>query len=391
LAVYAEGFREELFDRGYTWGSAAHQVHLMAHVSRWLEASGLQPGELTPAAVERFLEVRRAEGYGRQVSPRGMAPLLDYLRGLGVVAAQQAVPLLTPAEKVLARYARYLVAERSLAAASVRLYAGVARRFLDRVSFDNDLTVREVSAATVSRFVRCECGRRGPASAKVTVTGLRSLLRFLYLDGRLDTLLTAAVPPVACWQLAGLPRAISAGELDGLLGSCDRRSPAGCRDYAILVVLSRLGLRAGEVAALQLGDLDWRRGEVVVGGKGRRTERLPLPADVGTAMVGWLRQGRPRGSGCSAVFLRLRAPHGPLSASGVSAVVRQACRRAGVAPVGAHRLRHTAATQILRAGGSLAEVGQVLRHSRPQTTAVYAKVDPLALSAVAQPWPGARP
>ena len=320
-----------------------------------------------------------------------MAPLLDYLRGLGVVAAQQPAAPLTAAERALVGYERYLVAERSLAAASVRLYVGVARRFLDQVWLDDDPTVQGVSAAAVGGFVRYQCGRRRPGSAKVTVTGLRSLLRFLYLDGRLDTLLTAAVPPVACWQLAGLPQAISAREVDRLLGSCDRRSAAGRRDHAILVVLSRLGLRAGEVAALQLGDIDWRRGEVVVGGKGRRTERLPLPVDVGRALVGWLRRGRPAGSGCSAVFLRLRAPHGPLSPGGVSAVVRQACRRAGVAPVGAHRLRHTAATRILQAGGSLAEVGQILRHSRPQTTAVYAKVDSLALSAVAQPWPGARP
>lgn len=390
LAPYAEGFRKELLEQGYTWGSAAKQVHLMAHASRWLDAGALEPGELTSGAIGRFLEARRAAGYGRLVSPRAIAPLVGYLGELGVVAPERP-PTPRPAEALVERYATYLVQERSLAAATVRSYVGVARRFLADLAFDDARTTDDLDAAMVIRFVRLECGRRGAGSAKATVTGVRAWLRFLYLDGRLAMPLAAAVPAVAGWQLAALPKAIGPLELARLFGNCDRRSAPGRRDFAILTVLGRLGLRAGEVAALELGDIDWRGGEIVVRGKGGRHERLPLPVDVGEALVGWLSRGRPRAIACSAVFLRLCAPHGRLRASGVSAVVRRAGRRAGVGSIGAHRLRHTAATQMLQAGGTLTQIGQVLRHRRLVTTAGYAKVDALALAALARPWPEDRP
>jgi integrase len=199
--------------------------------------------------------------------------------------------------------------------------------------------------------------------------------------------LVPAVPSVANWSLASLPRAIGLAELTRLFRSCDRRTAVGRRDFAIVTLCSRLGLRAGEVARLALGDIDWRGGEFVVRGKGARRDRLPLPPDVGEAIAAWLERGRPRGLETPAVFVRLRAPHGSLDSTGVSAVVRRASVRAGIGRIGAHRLRHTAATRMLQSGGSLAEVGQVLRHERLLTTAVYAKVDFSALAAVVQPWP----
>jgi integrase/recombinase XerD len=220
------------------------------------------------------------------------------------------------------------------------------------------------------------------------VTGLRSLLRFLYLEGLIDRDLAVAVAPVANWRLASLVKALDAPSVARLLDSCDQDTAIGRRDFAILLLLSRLGLRIGEVAALRLDDLDWRAGELVVCGKGNRQERLPLPVDVGESITAWLKDGRPD---CHSrfVFTRARAPHGGLHPSALTSVVHRACRRAGLPQVGAHRLRHTAATRMLRAGSSLRDVGQVLRHRSSEVTSIYAKVDRRALSAVVRPWPGA--
>jgi len=386
LAGYAEGFREELLGQGYTQGSAAHQIHLMAHVSRWLEASGLEPADLDDGVAGQFLAARRAGGYAALRSARALAPLLGYLRGLGVAAAARMPAPQAPGDRLVGRFAEYLARERGLAADSIRSYTGVASRFLAEVAIGDGAGT--LTAAAVTGFVRRECGRRGVASAKATVTGLRALLRFLYLDGQITVPMAGAVPSAACWQLATLPRAVSPADLARIMDSCDRRSLAGRRDFAILLLLARLGLRAGEVAALELGDINWRQGEITIRGKGSRRDSLPLPADVGEAVAGWLAEGRPRDTAGPAVFVRLRPPHGRLASTSVSYVVRRACARAGIAAAGAHRLRHAAAAGMLAAGGTLAEIGQVLRHARPGTTAIYAKADVLALSPLARPWPG---
>jgi len=389
LAVFAPGFRAELVRRGYRSGSAADQLRLMAHASRWLAERGLQVGDLTEVRVAQLMSERRASGRSRLLSPRAIRPLLLYLRGLGVVpTAVEAAPS-TAAESLLERYSLYLLERRGLAPSSVRNYVGVARVFLaDRERVRGELALIELDGAAVSEFVLREGRRCSVGSAKCAVTRLRALLRFLHVEGTIEHALAGAVPSIASWRLASLVKALDAGSVARLLASCDRRTRVGRRDYAILTTLSRLGLRAGEVAALRLSDIDWRAGEVLIRGKGSRQERLPLPADVGETLAGWLSRGRPR---CESAFLftRVRAPHGGLSAGAVSQIVRRACQRAGLPTVGAHRLRHTAATEMLRAGGSLTEVGQVLRHRSPDVTSIYAKVDRLALAAVVQPWPGA--
>jgi len=387
LATYATGFRRELGRQGYTTHSASNQLQLMAHASRWLASSGLDAVDFIPARVEEFLETRRAEGYTLWLSSKAMTPLLGYLRGLGVAQTPSPVDPATPAEALLERYRCYLIQERGLAASTVAAYSHVARLFLFNRSPEGELDLERLNAAEVTDFVLAECRARRVGSAKYIVCGLRALLRFLYVDGHAESQLAAAVPSVAGWRLAGLPKALSSREVSVLLVSCDRRTTFGRRDFAVLTLLVRLGLRAGEVAALALADIDWRAGEVVIRGKGRREERLPLPIDVGEALVGWLRRGRPR---CESpkVFTRVRAPHRGLTSCGVSAIVRAAAARAGLSKVSAHRLRHTVATEMLRAGAGLSEVGQVLRHASTLTTSLYAKVDRQTLRTLAQAWPG---
>jgi site-specific recombinase XerD len=315
--------------------------------------------------------------------------MLEYLDGLGVRG--ESVFERSAQDWLLGRYEAYLVGERGAAPASRRSYLGVARRFVDQLGLGEGRELRLLTAEAVSVFATAECARRSPASASATTTAMRSFLRFLYLEGLSPVLLSTAVPSPAAWSLAGLPRSISAAQASALLASCDRRIGEGRRDFAVLTLLIRLGLRAGEVADLELEHLDWRHGELQVRGKPQRAERLPIPPDVGEAIVAWLHDGRSQEETSRAVFTRLRAPRGRLTAGSVGAIVRRACDRAGYPRIGPHRLRHTAGTELLRAGANLTEVGRVLRHRRLHTTAIYAKVDLAALSEVAQPWPADRP
>jgi integrase/recombinase XerD len=382
LAPFAAGFAAELAGLGYTPLSAANQVRVLAHVSRWLQVQGLEAGEFTPEQAGLFLRARRAEGYTCWLSERGLAPLLGYLREAGAVPVAALPVPCSAAEVLLDRYRAYLVAERGLAASTVGYYLAEARLFVAVAGPDPG----RLTAAAVTDYVREQCSQRSTGMAKILVTALRALLRFLHVEGVIGEPLAAVVPAVAGWRGGALPRALGPDQVTGLLESCDQSSVTGRRDLAVLTLLARLGLRAAEVAALQLDDIDWRAGELLIRGKGRREERLPLPADVGAAIAGYLRAGRAGGQ-CRSVFLSARAPCSGLGADAVKAIVRSACRRAGLAPAGAHRLRHAAATQMLRAGAPLAEVGQVLRHRAASTTAIYAKVDHAALRALALPWP----
>ncbi len=385
LACYAVPFEEDLAEQGYR--SARDQLYAMAQLSHWLVSENLGAEDLTAVGVEQFLCWRGTVGYVSSLSLNKMSPLLHYLQGTGVVPTFEPITPMTPVGLLIERYSCYLAEERSLSAPSIRNYTGVARDFLSSLSMNSELDLENMTTARVTEFVLSECRRQKVASAKAMTTRLRSLLRFLYVVGLTSNELAGAVPSVASWRLASLPKAIPPRDVAKMLRSCDRRRATGRRDFAVLLVLSRLGLRAGEVARLKLADIDWRSGQVVVRGKGNREDRLPVPVDVGEAVVVWLRRGRPRCADQS-VFTRVRAPHRGLSSEGISAIVWHACERAGLAPVGAHRLRHTAATEMLRAGGSLAEVGQVLRHVARDTTSIYAKVDRRSLVAVVQPWPG---
>jgi len=387
LTPFREGFAAELLGQGYTRNSVTHQLHLMAHLSRWLVGDGQDVQSLSQATVERFMDARRTAGYTSHLTCKAMRPMLTYLRRLGVAPTPPAPKPDGPVETLLERYRLYLTVERGIVPEAAQGYVGAIRPFVcTRLSADG-LDLKHLSAADVTAFVVARCPQLTHSPAKLTVTALRSLLGFLHLDGAIDQPLAAAVPSVASRRLAGLPKRLEVAQVRSLLASCDRDTANGCRDFAILTVLIRLGLRAGEVAGLALDDMDWRAGKIIVHGKGRRSEQLPLPADVGEAVAAYLRSGRPSTAEGRAVFIRVKAPHRALTSVGVTQVVAAAARRAGLGKIHAHRLRHTVAAEMLRAGAPLGEIGQLLRHRRVLTTAIYAKVDRKALRTIARSWP----
>jgi site-specific recombinase XerD len=385
LEPFAEGFIAVLEEAGYRPAAAAVQVRVLAHLSRWMHDEGVAAGGLREPELEQF----GREHLARFASLRGVgiAVVLGYLRGFGVVPEVEPRAM-TAADELLEQYRRYLTVERGLTAGTARGYVDIVRPFVEsRVASPGVVELWELSPADVLGFVLAETERRSRKSAKLLVSALRSLLGFWHVQGLIGRPLAGAVPSVAGWRLAGLPRALDTEQVRVLVDSCDRSTVAGMRDFAILTMLVRLGMRRGEVAGLRLDDIDWRAAEIVVRGKGQRVERLPLPADVGEAIAVYVRDARPTGFAGREVFVRIKAPRWPLTAGGVTQVVVSASKRAGLGEVTAHRLRHTAATELLRAGAPLHEIGELLRHRSVLTTAIYAKVDRDRLRELARPWP----
>lgn len=389
LAPLAEGFRVALATDGYTWHGSVKQLHLFAHLSRWLEAERLDLADLDRDAVERFFSARREAGHTKLISIRAAEPMLRYLRSLGFIADTAPQTLQDPVEELLVRYRRYLVLERGLLAESAQGYAVNVRPFLEGLAGPAGIEFVRVDGPAVIAFVVATCPGQTRSSAKRTMKALRSLLRFLHVAGYVDRSLAHAVPTAAGWRLASLPKRLEADQVEQLLAACDRSTVVGRRDFAVLTLLARLGLRVSEVAALSLDDLDWRAGELIVRGKQARADSLPIPADVGEAIVEYLQAGRPADALGRSVFVRVRAPHRAVTGTGVSKIVHDASLRAGTGAIYAHQLRHTVASEMLRAGASLPEIGQVLRHRHSQTTAIYAKVDRDGLRRIARSWPGA--
>jgi site-specific recombinase XerD len=388
LGPQVEGYRAWLAQRGYTPATIRNMLNDLGQVGRWLSAEGLGATQVSEELMAAFLTARREAGQRRVPGIRAMAPLLSYLREVDVAPA--AKPSLTPLGSLLGQYRSWLVQERGLAATTVLRYENTARRFLqEQASAAGVFEPAALIGVDINAFLLRECGRVSAGSAKGRVAELRSILRFLYVQGITRLPLGTAVPPVGGWRLATLPLpTMTAADVQRLLDSCDRSSAVGIRNFAIMTLVARLGLRSIEVARLELRDVDWRAGELVVRGKGRRHDRLPLPVEVGEALVAYLSGGRcPEGA--RRLFLTCRAPRGPIRADLVGDVVEQACTRAGLPLVGPHRLRHALAGELLRHGAGLVAISQVLRHQDLATTARYAKVDLEALRQVAQPWPGA--
>lgn len=386
LAPFADVYRSRLEECGYSPLTIVNELRQVVHLSRWMLDTGVAVGELTVVRVEEFLAPRRVAKGHRGCSLQGLMVMVGVLGEQGVSLANETVALpMSRHDTVLARFHSYLLAERGLAACTAAAYTARARRFLDGCPVDIELA--DLCAGDVTRAVQREAVRVSVGSAQFFVAGVRSLLRFLFVEGLVAAELSAAALAVTGRRRSSLPKGLGAGDVAGLLGCCDRRRSDGRRDYAVLVVLTRLGLRASEVAGLTLDDIDWRAGEIVVRGKGRREDRLPLPCDVGEAIAGYLQRGRGKTSRRE-VFLRAVAPAGPLGRGGVSSIVRRACARAGIAPVGAHCLRHSLACTMVAADVGLGEIAAVLRHRGVTSTAIYARVDVERLRTLAQPWPG---
>lgn len=391
LALLADGYRSYLDRIGFSPRTVRERLELFGQLTGWLSGRGLSLTELTAAEAQRFFSAERAAGRRRVPTLHSLVELFDYLRAEQVLVVEQCTP--SPIEDLLDRYGHFLAHDRGLAPLTVVRYQRMARRFLAHRALRNGgVTGAEgLDAAEVHAYLLESCSHLVIESAKREAADLRSLLHFLYLQGFSITDLALAMPPVAGWRDTRLPATMSAAQVTAILDGCDRSRASGLRDLAILSLLARLGLRSGEVAALQLRDIDWRTGEIWVRGKARRHQtRLPLTIDVGQAIVDYLRHGRPS-SPCPNVILTSYAPFRGIHPSSLTRVVYRACQRAGLAPVGGHRLRHALATELLRQGGNLLEISQVLRHRDLATTSVYAKLDQAALRTVARPWPGVRP
>ena len=386
LAVLADGFRAELDRLGYTPSSREYKLAEVAKLSAWLEGQGLGAGDICAAQVQVFLAGLAARS-GRAPTLVAMRPLLCWLRGQGL-AADDPPPAPGPLDELMERYRHWMATGRQLAPRTIKRYEQGARLFLESRARQGGgpAGVEGLSEATVAAFLLAEASRGLSAkSMQGRVAELRSLLRFFYLQAVIATPLGEGVPPVPGWKDTGVPRRLAAAEVQALLDSCDRATASGKRDYAILLLLARLGLRAAEVAGLELEDFSWRAGEVVVHGKAGRSDRMPLPAEVGEAVATYLLEARPRG-GCRSAFLTLVAPPRPMGHTAVGQMVWRQCRIAGLEPVRAHRLRHALATELLSRGVRLPEIAQVLRQRDLATTAVYAKVDYPALRELALPW-----
>jgi len=358
-------------------------------LERWLKPRHLKLANLDEQTANQFLEKRQRKGGLRRGDGRTVHRLLAHLRETGVIPWPEPTIDESPLTMLRKRYENYLRKERGLSSATVARYWVFVRDFIVERFGYGPICVRKLVPDDVSRFLLRRARSGSSGAAKLMVSALRSFFRFLFQHGETESNLAGAVPTVPAWRLKEVPRHLKPEEVERVVQACDLSSPVGCRDQAILLLLARLGLRAGEVIVLELDDIDWRAGVITVRGKGCYHDRLPLPTDVGEALAAYLRQHRPP---CRTrrVFIRSRAPlRGFAHPSSISTIVCRALKRAGLQPdfKGAHILRHSLATGMLHRGASMAQIGEILRHRSPNTTEIYAKVDIRGLRSLALPWP----
>lgn len=394
LGAYVDAVVGDLADRGFAAATATYALRLLADLSTWLQGQGRGVAGLDESMVEAFLRHRYQRRRPNREDHPTLARLLAQLREAAVAAPLRPAVASDEQSAIKAAFRQHLIGQRNLAPATVRRYLDTVGRFLDgRFATSPPLELGALGAQDVNRFMLEQARRYSAGHVQLLASALRGFLRFLRQTGAIATDLAHCVPAPARRQLAGLPKFMPAEDVERLLQTSNRDGPQGRRDYAILLLLARLGLRAQEIASLRLEDVDWDAGELVIHGKGGGVERLPLPWEVGEALSRYLRAVRPA---CSTrqVFVCLRAPRrGFRNGNAVGTIVCRALARADLHPShrGAHLLRHSLATRLLRHGASLVEIGELLRHRNLDTTRIYAKVDERTLGALALPWPGGAP
>jgi site-specific recombinase XerD len=388
LGTYLDPLAGQLEKEGYASESACVQIRVIADFGRWLEGKGIAAHEITQEHINRYLRSRAQQQHTRLGAAAALKRLFSFLREVGVIAEEVIVD--SPGTKLKREFETYLLRERVVVPKTVIGYAAFADRFLKDLFADGAPDLSTLSAEDIVRFVQRQASSLRVKRAKLMTTALRSFLQFARYRGYINIDLAASVPAVANWSMTTIPRNLAPDQIKRVLASCNRQTSMGRRDYAILLLLARLGLRSNEVASLLLEDIDWKDGRITVRGKGGTHDHLPLPVDVGEAVAAYLQDGRPH-VGCRSLFLHERAPiTGFKGQQGVGSVVKHAIEKAGIdAPhKGAHQFRHALATQMLSRGASLTEIGQILRHKSPLTTQIYAKVDLASLRRLALPWPG---
>src|SRR5215469_2752845 len=389
VASYVIPFSQWLVDRGYGLVSTRNKVLMAAGFSKWLRQKGIELGDISGDHPGRYLLDRAQQP--KLGDNAALRHLLTFLRSQNAIAEEiEADHNPSPVEQHVLAYEQYLQDARGLSRQTIINYRPVVRDLLNFRLSDGEVSLTQLRAVDVTNFVQKRISRLNMRRAKIMTTALRSFLSYARYRGDITSDLAAAVPIVANWSLSSIPRAIGRDEVARLLASIDRDTPVGCRDYAMILALARLGLRSSELVSLELDDINWVAGKIRVRGKNGQRNDLPLPADVGEAVPDYLRKSRPRNAN-RRVFLRDKAPiRGFKGPSGLGSIIRRSLRRAGIeSPTkGTHQFRHGLASEMLRGGASLGEIGEVLGHRHVQTTAIYAKVDLDALRTLALPWPG---
>lgn len=389
LAEYLDAYITLIKEQGYSAVSTRAQIQLITKFNQWLQRRHARLYDLDELAIERFLQPRQNAGRTRRGDTAALRRLLQLLRQQGATR-QERKTALCPQQRITRNYGRYLLEGRGLSQAAVINYVPFVDQFLSERFRYVPLNLSQLRASDLTSFVQRHAHKLGVTRAQLIVAALRSFLRYLRHQGKIKTDLAVCVPTVARWSFATLPKFLPAGAVQRVLDYVDQQTAVGRRNYAILLLLARLGLRACEIVALNLGDIDWENARITIRSKGGRLSQLPLPADVGRAVAQYLRHDRPD-CHCRRVFIRDRAPRAAFAnSSAISILVMRALQRARVvsAHKGAHLFRHSLATNMIRQGASLEEIGELLRHQSPNTTAIYAKVDLPALRPLALPWPG---